>query len=120
MEFKTGDYKDLSLNSDDWLYLDPPYHGTSAIYHGGIDLEKFYDWLEIVEAGFALSFDGRVGSEDQEIFIPDHLYQNHLLMKNSNSSFRRLKNDVKDVYESLYVNYKNHEQPITIFNQFFE
>lgn len=74
VEFKTGDYKDLSLNSDDWLYVDPPYHGTSAIYHGGIDLEKFYDWLETVEAGFALSFDGRVGSEDQEIFIPDHLY----------------------------------------------
>lgn len=121
VEFIHRDYQELTESKKDWIYLDPPYIDTKAIYEGGIDINGFYKWLGELDAGYALSFDGKVGNEKQKHFIPDDLYDSHVLLDSSISGFRKLKNDAKRVYESLYIKLNNHEAPEKNYNKrFFE
>ena len=53
---------------------------------------------------FILSYNGKRGSNDININIPD-FYIHHLYIKSGNSSFNKLKNKNIDVFDSLYLNY---------------
>lgn len=119
VEFKCQDYSKITPKENDWVYLDPPYHDTKSIYHGGLDLDSFYKWINSLNSGYALSFDGKVGSEDQEVFIPDYLYDEHVLMNSSVSGFRKLKQKPQEVSESLYINYNTHSCPRDQTQEFF-
>lgn len=118
VEFKQVEYFDINATEKDWCYLDPPYFDTESIYHGGIETEKFYEWLRNLSCGFAFSFDGKTESGEQEVFVPEDIYDEHKLLDSSKSSFRKLKQKDERVYESLYLSYKSEKNSLK--SKFFE
>lgn len=118
VEFKLKDYRDIDVKDGDWCYLDPPYFDTESIYHGGLNVEEFYDWLRTLPCGFAFSFDGKTESGEQEVFVPKDIYDDHKLLDSSKSSFRKLKQKDERVYESLYLSYKSQKESLK--SKFFE
>lgn len=104
VQFTHGDYKDVSSNSNDIVYCDPPYAKTKGIYNGTINYEEFFQWVEAQEGKVLFSFDGKRGDNDYTYDVPSHLYQNHLYIPSGVSSFTRLKTqETTKVYESLYI-----------------
>lgn len=105
VQFVCQDYKKIYTKKSDVLYLDPPYAHTKGMYYGGIELNSFFEWLREQESFYILSFDGKSGEIDNTYSVPDDLYSQHLYLKNSNSSFKRVIGNSNDsiVYESLYV-----------------
>lgn len=103
--FKTCTYEEIIPQTNDFLYLDPPYANTKGMYYGTIDYEKFWNWLRQLKCKYVLSFDGRSGTQDNTVDIPSDVYTEHKYLLSGNSSFRRIIGKTKDskVYESLYV-----------------
>ena len=91
------------------MYLDPPYANTKGMYFGGIDLNKFWDYLRSINCSYLLSFDGISGGMDNTANVPQDIYDNHVYLKSGNSSFKRIVGNSRDsvVYESLYVKVKH-------------
>ena len=106
VEFVCQDYREVKPEKGDFLYLDPPYAGTKGMYHGGIDLDSFWEYLRGLKCGYALSFDGKIADgEDFTHPVPEDLYTKHEYLCNGNSSFRRVvgNNTHADILESLYI-----------------
>lgn len=99
------DYKPEDFGDKDVLYLDPPYEGTKGMYFGGFDNNKFLEWLSNVDSFYALSYDGVINQSELDIVISKQLYDEHILLKSGNSSFRRVTGNSRHsiVYESLYI-----------------
>lgn len=110
-KFLTQDYRELTadVKKEDFIYLDPPYFNTRGRYFGGIEFEKFINYLEGLNKRnikFALSFDGKRGDKSFIVKIPKNIYKRHLLLHSGNASFNKLQNNkVESVYESLYLNF---------------
>lgn len=106
--FKWMNYKDISTEDGDFMYLDPPYANTKGMYNGEFNNKSFFKWLERQPCGYALSYDGKSGDEDSTYDVPENLYNEHVYLKSGNSSFKRIKEVNKDamVYESLYIKRK--------------
>ncbi len=110
-KFLAKDYRELTecANKRDFIYLDPPYFNTRGRYFGGIDFERFFNYLEgLNKRGikFALSFDGKRGNKSFIAKIPKNIYKRHLLLHSGNASFNKLQNNkIESVYESLYLNF---------------
>lgn len=106
--FKCMNYKDISTEDGDFMYLDPPYANTKGMYSGDFNNKSFFEWLERQPCGYALSYDGKSGDEDNTYDVPENLYNEHVYLKSGNSSFKRIKEVNKDamVYESLYIKRK--------------
>jgi DNA adenine methylase len=94
----------------DFVYLDPPYQGTSgprdARYCGGVlfaDLVGYLEQLNQREVLFALSYDGIKGDKVYGAELPDHLNLHKFLLNAGRSTQSTLlgKNDI--TYESLYL-----------------
>lgn len=106
VEFVCQDYKQVNPVKGDFLYFDPPYAGTKGMYHGGIDLEFFWEYLRGLKCGYALSFDGKIdGGSDFTYSVPKDLFTEHEYLCNGNSSFRRVvgNNTHANILESLYI-----------------
>lgn len=61
-----------------------------------------------MQCGYALSYDGISGNENNIADVPTELYDEHILIKSGNSSFKRITKSDKNsvVYESLYLKIK--------------
>ena len=105
VQFKVQDYLEVKANKEDFLYLDPPYAATKGMYFGGLDKDKFFDWLRNLDCGYLLSYDGISGEIDNTYKLPEDLYDKHIYLRSGNSSFKRTigKSNDSIVYESLYI-----------------
>ena len=108
--FYCGSYTDIikHVNSDDFVYLDPPYFNTKGMYYGAIDYDEFIWFLRELckkNVRYILSYDGVRGEEDKRVDIPHDVYKRHELLLSGNSSFDRFKGIKKTVRESIYINY---------------
>lgn len=105
VKFIVSDYKDITPQENDFIYMDPPYANTKGMYFGGIDNEKLFDYIRNLKCKFALSFDGKSGNVDNTYDVPNDIYDKHIYIKSGNSSFKRVigKSNNSIVYESLYL-----------------
>ena len=105
VKFIVSDYKDITPQENDFIYMDPPYANTKGMYFGGIDNEKLFDYIRNLKCKFALSFDGKSGNVDNTYDVPKDIYDKHIYIKSGNSSFKRVIGKSSDsiVYESLYL-----------------
>lgn len=105
VHFILQDYKEITSQDGDFLYLDPPYAGTKGIYYGAINYEELWEWLRLQECKYILSFDGKSGKEDNTYKVPEDIYIEHKYIKSGNSSFKRTigKSNDSVVYESVYI-----------------
>lgn len=111
INFVCADYREstASAQSNDFIYLDPPYFNTKGRYYGKINFDEFYSYLETLnhkQIKFALSFDGSCANRDYSTTLPKELYTRHLILNSGKSSFRKVIDGVsEDVYESIYLNW---------------
>ena len=105
VKFIVSDYKDITPQENDFIYMGPPYANTKGMYFGGIDNEKLFDYIRNLKCKFALSFDGKSGNVDNTYNVPEDIYDKHIYIKSGNSSFKRVigKSNNSIVYESLYL-----------------
>ena len=103
--FLTKDYRYISPYYFDFMYLDPPYNNTKGIYSETFDNDAFFSWLQQNKCGWAFSYDGISGDEDNTYDVPKNVYDEHVYIKSGNSSFKRIKGSDNNalVYESLYI-----------------
>ena len=107
VEFKCAPY-DIVLteaNSNDFIYLDPPYANTKGMYFGNFDNVRLFKLLETLPSPWMMSYDGISGTVDNTYAVPEHLYDEHKYLRSGNSSFKRTIGKSRDsvVYESLYI-----------------
>lgn len=105
VDFRACSYEEIQPKKNDFVYLDPPYANTRGMYYGTIDYERLWNWLRNLPCGYALSFDGISGEEDNTWNVPKDIYSRHEYLLSGNSSFKRTigKSNNSIVYESLYL-----------------
>ena len=105
VEFINASYEIFSPNENDFCYYDPPYANTKGMYFGAIDNGKFFSFLSDLKCPYCFSFDGFCEDEDSTYDVPKSVYDEHIYLKNGNSSFRRVIGNKTDkiIYESLYI-----------------
>ena len=106
VEFINASYDIFSPNENDFCYYDPPYANTKGMYFGAIDNGKFFSFLSDLKCPYCFSFDGFFcEDEDSTYDVPKSVYDEHVYLKNGNSSFRRVIGNKTDkiIYESLYI-----------------
>ena len=105
VEFINASYEIFSPNENDFCYYDPPYANTKGMYFGAIDNGKFFSFLSDLKCPYCFSFDGYCEDEDSTYDVPKSVYDEHIYLKNGNSSFRRVIGNKTDkiIYESLYI-----------------
>lgn len=105
--FICQDYKSISPNENDFVYLDPPYANTKGMYYGAIDNDELFKFLRNLKCKWMMSFDGISGDVDNTYNVPTDIYKEHKYIKSGNSSFKRTigKSNDSIVYESLYKNF---------------
>jgi DNA adenine methylase len=101
-------YDELTINSDDLIYMDPPYasiEGKTGMYQGNFNNTNFIKWLNNIDCKWILSYDGKINGEDVSHQSPNFINKKSLI--SGNSSFRRIlanKNDII-ITESIYMNF---------------
>ena len=105
VEFINASYEIFSPNENDFSYYDPPYANTKGMYFGVIDNDKFFNFLQNLKCPYCFSFDGYYEDKDSTYDVPKSVYNEHIYLKNGNSSFRRVIGNKTDkiIYESLYI-----------------
>jgi DNA adenine methylase len=109
VEFTNKSYDELDISENDFCYMDPPYAlTTNNMYMGGIDNEKYYEYVRKMPCKWLMSYDGLVNG--QTIYeLPKDIYKNKYLSKmvlstSQNTNYGNTKGK-RYVQESLYSNY---------------
>ncbi len=112
VEFRVGDWLETTADarSVDFVYMDPPYLGTSVgpdkRYHQQMTQEPLIEGLAALNARavpFALSYDGMTGEKEYGPPLPDHLGMTRLLLHAGMSSQATLSGRKEETVESLYM-----------------
>ncbi len=104
--FISGNYNEIKLTEDDYIFLDPPYCNSKELYYGNFNINDFLNWLSTISCNYSLTFDGVRGIDDKSYNIPLNLYSQHVYLTGYNSAFSKLlKNNINlvNVKESLYI-----------------
>lgn len=111
-EFRVGDWRETAADAGprDFVYMDPPYLGTSIgrdkRYHQQLTQDALCEGLEeLIHRGvpFALSYDGMTGGREYGPPLPSALGLTRLLLHAGTSSQSTLSGRKEDTVESLYV-----------------
>ena len=111
-KFTSFDYREVlaTANSDDFIYLDPPYQGVcgsrDARYFAGIDRDEFVLAIEQLirrEIPFAISYDGKLGNKTFGIPLPPELGLNRIEIEVGRSTQSTLLGKSEITTESLYL-----------------
>ena len=112
VEFRVGDWLDTTADarSGDFVYMDPPYFGTSVgrdkRYHQQMMQDELVLGLESLRQRripFALSYDGMTGGREYGPPLPDTLGLTRLLLNAGTSSQATLSGRREETIESLYL-----------------
>jgi len=112
VEFRTGDWLDTAADARpvDFLYMDPPYLGTSIgrdrRYHRQMMSDELVSGLESLRRRripFALSYDGATGGREYGPPLPQALGLTRLLLNAGTSSQATLNGRMEQTIESLYL-----------------
>ena len=111
-QFFSCDYKETlqRAKSNDLVYMDPPYQGTSKKYDKryleGLNYDEFVSSLEVLNSRsipFLVSYDGRTGDKQHGRLLPDHLCLEHIELHAGRSAQATLLGRNAETYESLYL-----------------
>jgi DNA adenine methylase len=111
-EVRVGDWRDTTADArkSDFLYMDPPYLGTSIgkdkRYAHQMTQEPLIEGLgELIarQIRFALSYDGMTGEKEYGPPLPDELGMTRLLLHAGVSSQATLVGRKEETIESLYM-----------------
>ncbi len=112
VEFRIGDWLETTADADpgDFLYMDPPYLGTSIgrdrRYHRQLMPNELISGLKALrqrQIPFALSYDGTTGGREYGPPLPDALGLTRLLLNAGTSSQATLNGRREETVESLYL-----------------
>lgn len=111
-EIYSKDFRQLidAYNSDDLIYMDPPYQGTSggsdSRYYQSLNIKELMGYLEKLnskEASYILSYDGRTGEKSYGTFLPENLNLFRVELEAGVSTQATLLGKKKKTFESLYL-----------------
>jgi DNA adenine methylase len=101
---------DFITSPTDFVYLDPPYQGTSgtrdARYSSGVTLSDLVSYLEELnerEIMFALSYDGIKGEKSYGEELPQYLRLRRIMLNAGRSTQSTLLGKSDITFESLYL-----------------
>ncbi len=106
------DFRDVlaAAETDDVIYMDPPYQGTSgerdSRYLAGLSFDDFVVALDgLNERGlrYAISYDGRTGDKSYGQPLPKYLRLTHIELEAGRSSQATLLGREEDTVEALYL-----------------
>lgn len=112
VEFRAGDWRSTTddATSGDFVYLDPPYLGTSIgrdkRYFSQVTSDELCDglsFLNLRKIRFVLSYDGKTGAKVYGPPLPKALKLKHLLVEIGRSSQSTLNGKDDVTFESLYI-----------------
>lgn len=112
VEFRSGDWVDTTNDAKkaDFVYMDPPYLGTSVgrdkRYHKQLLSDDLVTGLETLlgrHVRFALSYDGMTGDKIYGPPLPEHLGMTRLLLHAGTSTQATLAGKSQATIESLYM-----------------
>lgn len=127
-QFYNKDYKEILAMAQpgDFIYMDPPYQGTSRKeqvkdhrYIQGIDFEEFVEELvRLNERGidFIVSYDGMTGNKKIGRYLPEKLGMHHIYINAGLSAQATLNGKKEITYESLYIS-RNIEKNLNDYAQ---
>lgn len=113
-EVRTGDWLETTSDAQnaDYIYMDPPYLGTSEgrdkRYAEWMSRDRLVGGLRLLKARgirFALSYDGQCGERTYGPPLPGDLGMTHLLIHAGRSSQATLNGKAAETYESLYLSH---------------
>jgi len=106
VQFIVKDYRDISSEKGDFIYLDPPYLSTTQVYYGNIDFGLFWTWLRKQKGSYNLSLNGFKNNVDLTLDVPKDLYDEHHFIDNGLNTFNQLCKNVRvESKDSLYVKF---------------
>lgn len=112
VELRVGDFMNIleDVNSDDLVYMDPPWQGTSnkkdSRYAYLLDLYRFIEDIKILnkkKVPFLLSFDGTCGNKSYGDELPKELGLTKFCIDAGKSSQATLLGRSETTTESLYI-----------------
>lgn len=113
-EIRSGDWLETTIDASpaDFIYLDPPYLGTSIgndrRYAEWMSQERLIGGLQSLndrDLRFLLSYDGISGEKTYGPPLPQHLGMSQLLLNAGRSSQATLNGSNDQTFESLYLSH---------------
>ncbi|MBQ7178957.1 MAG: DNA adenine methylase [Victivallales bacterium] len=110
--YSSVDYREVLdvAQTDDIIYMDPPYQGVSNTrdcrYIAGINYDDFVSSIDDLNKrgiNFLISYDGKCGDTSYGRDLPDYLECTKILLKAGKSTQATFLGESKVTYEALYI-----------------